>query len=104
MPKGKGEGKERYAYSDPEKDRIVADLGGFDKVSIQRYKGLGEMNAEQLWETTMNPATRTLLQVSIEDAMAADLIFSTLMGEQVQPRREFIQAHAREVRFLDTIG
>mgnify|MGYP000995897425 CR=1 FL=1 len=70
-------------------------------VTIQRYKGLGEMNAEQLWETTMNPKTRTLLQVTIEDAVQAEEMFSTLMGEQVDERRRFIQKHAPEVRNLD---
>jgi len=64
-------------------------------VTVQRYKGLGEMNAEQLWETTMNPATRTLKQVTLESAAEADRIFSMLMGEEVQPRREFIEKHAR---------
>ena len=70
-------------------------------VTVQRFKGLGEMNADQLWETTMNPATRTLLQVEIDDAAEADLIFSTLMGEKVQPRKDFIKAEARKVRNLD---
>ncbi len=69
--------------------------------TVQRYKGLGEMDPEQLWETTMEPETRTLLQVSIEDAAAAELAVSELMGDQVEPRKEFIQKHARDVRFLD---
>jgi DNA gyrase subunit B len=72
-----------------------------NKVSISRYKGLGEMNPEQLWETTMNPENRTLLQVTIEDAAEADRTFDMLMGRQVPPRRRFIQTHAKEVRNLD---
>jgi DNA gyrase subunit B len=70
-------------------------------LTIQRFKGLGEMNAEQLWDTTMNPATRTLLQANIDDAAEADRIFSTLRGERVEPRRDFIKARARQVQNLD---
>ena len=74
---------------------------GRDGVNIQRYKGLGEMNPEQLWETTMDPGRRTMLKVEIEDAEAADEIFKKLMGSDVMPRKEFIHQHAKNVRFLD---
>jgi DNA gyrase subunit B len=90
----------RYARDEKDKDRVVKDMK-VKNLSIQRFKGLGEMNAEQLWETTMNPATRTLLRADIEDAAEADVIFSTLMGEKVEPRRDFIKARARQVQNLD---
>ncbi len=90
-----------YAYSDAEMERLVTKMGGKNKVSLSRYKGLGEMNPEQLWETTMNPENRTLLQVDIEDAGEADQTFDMLMGSLVPPRRRFIQTHAKEVRNLD---
>jgi DNA gyrase subunit B len=91
---------DHYAYSDKERDEILQKIGK-KNIAIQRFKGLGEMNPEQLWQTTMDPKQRTLLQVSIEDAVLADQIFSTLMGDKVEPRREFIQKYAKEVRFLD---
>ncbi len=96
-------GKEKvWVYSDGELEQLLQARGwSREKVTIQRYKGLGEMNPEQLWETTMNPATRTLLQVTIEDAVKADEIFEMLMGEAVAPRRRFIQTHARNVKNLD---
>jgi DNA gyrase subunit B len=90
-----------YAYSDEEMEKIVAKLGGKTKASLSRYKGLCEMNPDQLWETTMNPENRTLLQVDIEDAVEADQTFDMLMGALVPPRRRFIQTHAKEVRNLD---
>ncbi len=80
--------------------KVIADAGK-EGVTIQRYKGLGEMNPEQLWETTMDPEKRTLLQVSLDDGMAAEEAFTDLMGDQVEPRKEFIQRHAKNVRFLD---
>src|SRR3989338_3075013 len=89
-----------YAINDHEKEVILKEMGN-DKIGIQRYKGLGEMNAEQLWDTTINPETRHLKQVTIEDAVEADRIFSILMGEEVPPRKEFIMTHAKTVKNLD---
>ncbi len=90
----------RYCYTDKQLEAIYEEIGR-DRIDIQRYKGLGEMNAEQLWETTMDPEGRTLLQVGIEDAIRADEIFSILMGDQVQPRKEFITENADKVKNLD---
>ena len=92
---------QHWVYSEQEKEGVLQELKGAKRLNIQRYKGLGEMTPEQLWSTTMDPATRTLLGVNIEDATKADHIFHVLMGGEVPPRKAFIQAHARAVKNLD---
>ncbi len=98
--KGSKYGSERYAYSDEQRDAIIAEMGGTN-IEAERYKGLGEMDPEQLWETTMDPACRTILRVTIEDAVACDELFSLLMGDKVEPRRQFIEQNAKFAENLD---
>ena len=96
--------KDYYAYTDSEKEELLKRLKKEyknAKIDVSRYKGLGEMNPDQLWSTTMDPETRTLLQVTVEDATEADSIFSRLMGDNVESRREFIETNAKYVTFLD---
>jgi DNA gyrase subunit B len=92
--------KSQYVYNDRALESLLNEIGR-DGINLQRYKGLGEMDAEQLWDTTMDPDKRILLKVTIDDAASADEIFTTLMGDKVEPRREFIQSHAKKVRNLD---
>jgi DNA gyrase subunit B len=96
VSKGK---RHEYAFSDEQRDAFLEEMGA--NCDVQRYKGLGEMDPEQLWETTMDPATRTMLRVTLEDAMEADETFSILMGDKVEPRREFIEKNAKYVQNLD---
>ena len=91
---------ERYVYSDEELNKTLDEIGR-DKIYIQRYKGLGEMNPEQLWDTTMDPANRIMLRVTMDDAMLADETFTLLMGDRVEPRREFIEQNSKLVADLD---
>jgi len=91
--------KIQYAYNDAQKEEVLKIIG--KDANIQRYKGLGEMNPNQLWETTMDPTVRALKKITIEDAVAADEMFSILMGDEVEPRKDFILKHAKEVRELD---
>jgi len=106
--------REEYAYNEEDKNEIIEDIRKNlkkgksdlkeDKIpglNVQRYKGLGEMNPDQLWETTMNPENRVLIKVSIENAVEADKVFDTLMGEEVMPRKKFIQTYAKKVENLD---
>jgi len=93
--------KEQYAYDEKEKDKILKALDSDKKTKLQRYKGLGEMSAKQLWDTTMNPLSRSLMKMNLEDALEAEIMFTTLMGEEVQPRKEFIEKNALNVTNLD---
>ena len=92
---------ERYCYSDDELNAVMEEIGREKKPDVQRYKGLGEMSAEQRWTTTMDPTKRTMLRVSVDDAIAADEIMSLLMGEKVEPRKEFIEQNSKLVVDLD---
>jgi DNA gyrase subunit B len=97
LTKGK---RSEYAYSEDERIKIEKEMGN-EGINVQRYKGLGEMNPDQLWETTMNPDNRILKKVKIEDAAVADNLFDVLMGGDVKPRKKFIKAHAKAVKNLD---
>ncbi|MBQ8725092.1 MAG: DNA topoisomerase IV subunit B, partial [Oscillospiraceae bacterium] len=102
VSKGK---KFRYAFDEAERDKFIEELTAADKsnskIEVQRYKGLGEMSSQQLWDTTMNPETRSMIRVELDDAERADAVFSILMGDKVAPRREFIETNAKYVKYLD---